>query len=100
MPFLPGEQYGNALTDLIFGDVVPQASLFTLTPFLSGQDLKGRGSRVFLLIHLPYHTIPYQVLSAATMSAAADACPALPSTSAAAILCYLPCPCSSRVLDS
>jgi len=29
--FLPGEQYGNALTDLIFGDVMPQAKLpFTM----------------------------------------------------------------------
>eukprot|EP00928_Gymnodinium_smaydae_P088293 TRINITY_DN72405_c0_g1_i1.p1 TRINITY_DN72405_c0_g1~~TRINITY_DN72405_c0_g1_i1.p1 ORF type:complete len:721 (+),score=76.68 TRINITY_DN72405_c0_g1_i1:82-2163(+) len=25
--FLPGEQFGNAITDLIFGDVVPQAKL-------------------------------------------------------------------------
>ena len=26
-PFLPGEQYGNALVDLVFGDVAPQAKL-------------------------------------------------------------------------
>jgi len=26
-PFLPGEQYGNAITDLIFGDIAPQAKL-------------------------------------------------------------------------
>ena len=36
-PFLPGEQYGNAITDLIFGDIAPQAKVRTkqlsLTPF-------------------------------------------------------------------
>jgi hypothetical protein len=28
-PFLPGEQYGNAITDLIFGDIAPQAKVRT-----------------------------------------------------------------------
>ena len=27
VPFLPGEQYGNAIADIIFGDVIPQAKL-------------------------------------------------------------------------
>jgi beta-glucosidase len=27
IPFLPGEQYGNAIADIIFGDVTPQAKL-------------------------------------------------------------------------
>jgi beta-glucosidase len=27
VPFLPGEQYGNAIVDIIFGDVIPQAKL-------------------------------------------------------------------------
>jgi beta-glucosidase len=27
VPFLPGEQYGNAIVDIIFGDVTPQAKL-------------------------------------------------------------------------
>lgn len=26
-PFLPGEQYGNAIADLIFGDIAPQAKV-------------------------------------------------------------------------
>jgi beta-glucosidase len=32
IPFYPGEQYGNALADLIFGDVVPQAKLPVTMP--------------------------------------------------------------------
>jgi beta-glucosidase len=32
LPFLPGEQYGNAIADLIFGDVVPQAKLPVTLP--------------------------------------------------------------------
>mmetsp|Transcript_46634 Transcript_46634/g.129611 ORF Transcript_46634/g.129611 Transcript_46634/m.129611 type:complete len:592 (-) Transcript_46634:489-2264(-) len=35
--FLPGEQYGNAVTDLIVGDVVPQAKLPVSLP-LTGND--------------------------------------------------------------
>jgi len=30
--FLPGEQYGNAITDLVFGDVMPQAKLPVTMP--------------------------------------------------------------------
>jgi beta-glucosidase len=32
LPFLPGEQYGNAIADLIFGDEVPQAKLPVTLP--------------------------------------------------------------------
>ena len=37
--FLPGEQYGNAITDLIMGDVVPQARL----PVTMPQTENGQG---------------------------------------------------------
>ena len=37
--FLPGEQYGSAVTDLIFGDVMPQAKLPVSMP-LTGNDQK------------------------------------------------------------
>lgn len=30
--FIPGEQYGNAITDLLFGDVIPQAKLPVTMP--------------------------------------------------------------------
>jgi beta-glucosidase len=35
--FLPGEQYGNAIADLIFGNTVPQAKLPVTMP-LTGND--------------------------------------------------------------
>eukprot|EP00935_MAST-01C_sp_MAST-1C-sp1_P000813 g813.t1 len=39
LPFLPGEQYGNAIADLIFGEVVPQAKLPVTLPL--GDDDQG-----------------------------------------------------------
>ena len=53
MPFLPGEQYGNAIADLIFGKVAPQAKLpvtFPLTEDDQGMSVlqyPGVPSKVF-----------------------------------------------------
>lgn len=38
IPFLPGEQYGNAIADIIFGDVTPQAKLPLTFPNIENEQ--------------------------------------------------------------